>query len=33
MLRENPTLSDELTKKLDKTLKKFTKHFVASKEK
>jgi F-type H+-transporting ATPase subunit alpha len=32
-LREDPSLTDELTKKLDKTLRKFTKHFVASREK
>src|SRR5690606_16813682 len=32
-LRENPVLTDELSAQLDKTLKKLTKHFVASREK
>jgi len=32
-LRKKPELTDELTKMLDDTLKKFTKQFVASREK
>ena len=32
-LRENPVLTDDMSKQLDKTLKKFTKQFVASREK
>ncbi len=32
-LKKSPVLTDDLVKKLDKTLKKFTKHFVASREK